>query len=167
MIRRLLVAAAALSVLALPAAPVATAAPAAAKRDIIQTARKAGTFNTLLKAVRVAGLTETLRKGGPYTVFAPTDEAFAKLPQATLDAVLADRALLRSILLYHVVDGAVYAEQVVGLSAAPTVNGAPVAIAVVGSGVVLNGTVNVTATDVRASNGVIHVIDTVLMPPGK
>ena len=156
-----------LAALALLAAPVSAGEqkPAKANKDIIQTAKAAGSFSTLLTAIDAADLTSTLRKGGPFTVFAPTDEAFAKLAPETLAAVLADKALLTSILLYHVVDGTVLAKDVVQLSSATTLNGAPVSIAVVGSGVVLNGNVNVVATDVRAKNGVIHVIDTVLLPP--
>ena len=98
-------------------------------------------------------------------MFAPTDEAFAKLPPETLAACSPTRNLLRSILLYHVVDGAVYAKDVVGLTSATTLNGASISIAVVGGGVVLNGNSNVIATDIAAKNGVIHVIDTVLLPP--
>ena len=156
-----------LATIALFAAPVSAGEnkPAKANKDIIQTAKAAGSFSTLLTAVEAAGLTSTLRKGGPFTVFAPTDEAFAKLPPETLAAVLADKALLTSILLYHVVDGTVLAKDVVQLTSATTLNGAPVSIAVVGSGVVLNGSVNVIATDVLAKNGVIHVVDTVLLPP--
>jgi len=164
MIRRFLVTLGAIAVLTAAAAP-ADAQPRNPNKDLVQTAQAAGSFKTLLKAIRLADLQGTLKTGGPFTVFAPTDEAFAKLPPETLAAVLADKALLRSILLYHVVDGAVYAKDVVGLTSAPTLNGASVAIAVVGEGVVLNGNSNVVATDVQAKNGVIHVIDTVLLPP--
>jgi len=165
MIRRLLLAVSAVAVFAAAAAPTADAQPRNPNKDIIQTAQAAGSFNTLLKAIRLADLQGKLKTGGPYTVFAPTDEAFAKLPPETLAAVLADEKLLTSILLYHVVDGAVYAKDVVGLTSAQTLNGASISIAVVGGGVVLNGTSNVTATDITAKNGVIHVIDTVLLPP--
>ncbi len=164
MIRRMLVTLGALAVLTAAVAP-ADAKPKNPNKDIIQTAQAAGSFKTLLKAIRTADLQGTLKTGGPFTVFAPTDAAFAKLPAETLAAVLADKDLLRSILLYHVVDGSVYAKDVVTLTSAPTLNGAPVAIAVVGKGVVLNGASNVTATDIQAKNGVIHVIDTVLLPP--
>jgi uncharacterized surface protein with fasciclin (FAS1) repeats len=160
MIRRFFLAALCVAVSALPAA----AAPGGEK-DLVQVARKAGSFETLLKAVKAADLTKTLRMGGPYTIFAPTDEAFAKLPAGTVESLLRDPAALRSILLYHVVDGTVPASQVVGLSSATTLNGAPVSIAVVGGEVLLNGNTKVTATDVAASNGIIHVIDTVLLPP--
>jgi uncharacterized surface protein with fasciclin (FAS1) repeats len=165
MIRRLLVALSAVAVLAAAVVPAAEAQPRNPNKDIIQTAQAAGSFNTLLKAIRLAELQGTLKTGGPFTVFAPTDEAFAKLPPATLSAVLADPNLLRSILLYHVVDGAVYARDVVGLTSAETLNGASISIAVVGSDVVLNGSSTVTAVDIAAKNGVIHVIDTVLLPP--
>ena len=164
MIRRLLASGAILGLLALTVAAPVQAQPRNKSKDLVQTAQAAGSFKTLLKAIRIAGLQSTLKTGGPFTVFAPTDEAFAKLPPATLSAVLADPALLKSILLYHVVEGTVLAKDVVTLSNAPTLNGKPVAIAVVDGGVVLNGGVKVTATDVMAKNGVIHVVDTVLMP---
>jgi uncharacterized surface protein with fasciclin (FAS1) repeats len=167
MIRRLLASAAVLAIVGAAVAAPVQAQPRNKNKDIIQTAQAAGSFKTLLKAIRIADLQGTLKTGGPFTVFAPTDEAFAKLPPATLSAVLADPALLKSILLYHVVDGTVLATDVVQLTSAATLNGAPVSIAVVNGGVVLNGAVNVTATDVLSKNGVIHVIDTVLLPPTK
>jgi len=166
MLRRFVLALTAVAFVSLPSTA-AVAQPRNPNKDIIQTAQAAGSFQTLLKAVRLADLQGTLKTGGPFTVFAPTDEAFAKLPPATLEAVLADRNLLRSILLYHVVDGAVGSAQVVGLNSATTLNGAAVSIAVVGGNVVLNGNSTVTAVDVQAKNGVIHVIDTVLLPPAK
>jgi transforming growth factor-beta-induced protein len=156
------------AVLLPPAAAPAAAAPAAATTgDIVQTATAAGSFKTLLAAATAAGLVDTLKGAGPFTVFAPTDEAFAKLPKATLDAVLADKKLLTSILTYHVVAGKVPASEVVKLDgkSASTVNGATVSIAIKDGKVILNGTVNVIKTDVLASNGIIHVIDTVLIPP--
>ena len=165
MIRRLLFAVATVAVFGAVAAP-AQAQPRNKNKDIVQTAQAAGSFKTLLTAVRAADLQGTLKTGGPFTVFAPTDEAFAKLPAGTVEALLADPAKLRAVLLYHVVDGAVRAADVVQLSSAKTLNGADVAIAVVGGGVVLNGGTNVVATDVTAKNGVIHVIDSVLLPPG-
>ncbi|MDX2344597.1 MAG: fasciclin domain-containing protein [Acidimicrobiia bacterium] len=124
-----------------------------------------GGFNTLVAAVQAAGLVETLSGDGPFTVFAPTDEAFAALPEGTLDALLADPEALAEILTYHVVSGKVLAADVVGLSSATTVQGEDIAIAVVDGAVVLNGSSNVTATDVAASNGVVHVIDAVILPP--
>ncbi len=138
-----------------------------AKKDLVDTAVGAGSFKTLVAAVQAAGLVETLKGAGPFTVFAPTDAAFAKLPKATLDGLLADKKALTDILTYHVVAGKVLAADVVKLNgqSAATVNGAKVAIAVSGGKVTLNGNVNVLKTDVLASNGVIHVIDTVLLPP--
>jgi transforming growth factor-beta-induced protein len=139
----------------------------AAKKDLVDTAVGAGSFKTLVAAVQAAGLVETLKGAGPFTVFAPTDAAFAKLPKATIDGLLADKKALTDILTYHVVAGKVLAADVVKLNgqSAATVNGAKVAIAVSGGKVTLNGNVNVLTTDVLASNGVIHVIDTVLLPP--
>ncbi len=125
----------------------------------------ANEFNTLVAAVQAAGLVETLQGDGPFTVFAPTDEAFAALPEGTLDSLLADPDALAEILTYHVVSGSVLAEDVVGLDAATTVQGSDIAIEVVDGGVVLNGSSNVVATDVKASNGVVHVIDAVILPP--
>ncbi len=135
--------------------------------DIIDTAVAAGTFNTLAAALTAAGLIDTLKGTGPFTVLAPTDDAFAKIPKADLDALLADKAKLTAVLTYHVVAGNVPAATVVTLTEAATVEGSHIAIAVVDGGVVLNGNSHVTATDIAASNGVIHVIDTVLMPPAK
>jgi uncharacterized surface protein with fasciclin (FAS1) repeats len=144
----------------------ATPKPAheAPAKDIVDTAVAAGAFNTLVTAVQEAGLVETLRGEGPFTVFAPTDEAFAKLPEGTIPALLKDKAKLRSILLYHVVAGKVTAADVVKLSHARTVQGSSVPIRVHGSQVRV-GEATVTQADVMASNGVIHVIDTVLIPP--
>jgi uncharacterized surface protein with fasciclin (FAS1) repeats len=134
--------------------------------DIIDTAVAAGSFTTLAAAVTAAGLVPTLKGDGPFTVFAPTDEAFAKLPPGTLEALLADIPKLSAILTYHVVAGKVMAETVMTLDAqeAATVNGAHVKIST-SNGVVLNGASTVVKTDVECTNGVIHVIDTVLMPP--
>jgi uncharacterized surface protein with fasciclin (FAS1) repeats len=131
---------------------------------IVAVASSAGTFNTLVAAVRAAGLEGTLTGQGPFTVFAPTDDAFAKLPAGTVDALLQDPQQLASILTYHVVAGKVLAADVVQLSTATTVNGNPVSIRVENGVVYVNGA-KVVATDVEASNGVIHVIDTVLLPP--
>jgi len=131
--------------------------------DIIETARAAGSFGTLLTAVEAAGLTATLQGDGPFTVFAPTDEAFAKLPAGTVQALLQDTQALTAILTYHVVAGAVPASQVIQLSSAKTLNGQSVSITVDNGTVRLNG-VRVVQTDIEASNGVIHVIDEVLLP---
>ena len=121
-------------------------------------------FSTLLAAVKAAGLVDTLNGDGPFTVFAPTNEAFAKIPEADLNALLNDPAKLKSVLLYHVVSGQVMAADVVKLATADTVNGAPINIMVDGDTVMVNDA-TVTKTDIMATNGVIHVIDTVLMPP--
>ena len=152
---------------AMPSAAASEAAPseAATTQDIVETATEAGTFKTLLTAATAAGLVETLQGDGPFTVFAPTDEAFAALPAGTLDGLLADPAALKQVLLYHVVSGKVTADQVVGLASADSVEGSPIAIAVKDGSVYLNDTAKVVAADVMASNGVIHVIDSVILPP--
>ncbi|HTV01191.1 MAG TPA: fasciclin domain-containing protein [Luteitalea sp.] len=144
-----------------------TAAPAQAQtKDIVDTAVGAGMFNTLVTAVKAANLVETLKGAGPFTVFAPTDEAFAKVPKATLEALLKDQAKLKEVLTYHVVAGKVTAADVVKLKDAKTVQGQSLKIAVNGSNVSVDNA-KVIKTDVAASNGVIHVIDTVLMPKAK
>lgn len=133
--------------------------------NIVETAKSAGQFNTLLAAATAAGLAETLMGEGPFTVFAPTDEAFSKLPEGTVETLLKpeNKKLLQSILLYHVVPAKVKAEKVVTLDNATTVNGQRADIRVRDGKVFVDGA-QVTATDVMASNGIIHVIDTVLMP---
>ncbi len=133
--------------------------------DIVDTAVGAGTFNTLVAAVEAAGLVETLKGDGPFTVFAPTDEAFAALPEGTIATLLQpqNRDQLVAILTYHVVPGAVTAEQVVGITSAETVQGDTIDISVVDGQVMIDDATVVTA-DVMADNGVIHVIDTVIMP---
>jgi uncharacterized surface protein with fasciclin (FAS1) repeats len=133
--------------------------------DIVATAASAGTFNTLLAAAKAAGLVDTLQSDGPFTVFAPTDEAFAKLPAGTVDELLANPDQLRAILLYHVVPGKVMAADVVKLSSVTTAQGSDIAISMHGGGVMVNDA-NVTATDIETSNGVIHVIDSVMLPRG-
>jgi transforming growth factor-beta-induced protein len=141
---------------------------AMAEMDIVDTAIANGSFNTLVAAVQAAGLVDTLKGEGPFTVFAPTDEAFAKLPAGTLDSLLANPEDLKSILLYHVVPGKVMAEDVVtldGKSADTALEGKQIDIAIDGDKVVLNDSANVIATDVAATNGVIHVIDSVILPP--
>ena len=161
-------------------APVETAAPAETSEteesqtegttegpgNIVDVAVGAGTFNTLAAALTAAGLVETLQGDGPFTVFAPTDDAFAALPEGLLDALLLPEnlAVLQSILTYHVVSGTVLAADVT-TGDVPTVEGSTIAVDT-SMGVVLNGTANVTATDIMASNGVIHVIDAVILPPG-
>jgi uncharacterized surface protein with fasciclin (FAS1) repeats len=136
---------------------------AKATDDIVGVASAAGSFNTLLAAAKAAGLVETLQSEGPFTVFAPTDEAFGKLPEGTIDNLLANPDKLKQILLYHVVPGKVMAKDVVGLSSATTAQGSDVAIVVKGDVVMINNA-KVLKTDVMASNGVIHVIDTVIVP---
>jgi transforming growth factor-beta-induced protein len=131
--------------------------------DIAGTAAAAGVFNTLLAAVQAAGLLETLQGPGPFTVLAPTDAAFAALPEGTVESLLANPEALAEVLLYHVIIGAVRAEQVVTLSEATMANGQTVSISVNGGGVQVNDA-NVVATDIEATNGVIHVIDAVLIP---
>ena len=138
-----------------------TEAPAA--MDIVDTAVAAGDFTTLVAAVEAAGLVDTLKGEGPFTVFAPTDAAFAALPEGTVEALLEDIPALTEILLYHVVAGRVPAADVVGLTKATTVQGSDVAVTVNGASVMLN-TSNVTVTDIETSNGIIHVIDAVLIP---
>lgn len=146
------------------AAPARAAEPKAT--DIVDTAVAAGSFNTLATALKAAGLVETLKGKGPFTVFAPTDDAFKKLPAGTLEKLLADKAQLTKVLTYHVVSGKVMAADVVKLTEAKTVEGSSVKIAVRDGKVKVNDS-NVVKTDVGASNGVIHVIDTVLLPPAK
>jgi uncharacterized surface protein with fasciclin (FAS1) repeats len=143
-----------------------SAAPArtGADRNIVQTAVRAGQFKTLAKLLTRAGLVNALQQPGPYTVFAPTDAAFAKTPKKTLNALLRNKAKLRAVLLYHVVAGNVRAAHIVKLSTAKTLNGKTVRIRVAGSNVFVN-TAKVTKPDVIASNGVIHVINRVLIPP--
>ena len=133
------------------------------KKDIVDTAVAAGDFNTLVTAVKAAGLVETLKGEGPFTVFAPTDAAFAKVPTDTLNALLADKAALANVLTYHVVAGKVMAADVVKLTSAETVQGQAVSIEVKDGKVYVDGA-QVVTTDIKASNGVIHVIDTVILP---
>ena len=164
-----LVAAATLAVLA-------TATPATAQdrddmsadqptQDIVEIAASAGTFATLIAAVEAADLVATLKSDGPFTVFAPTDEAFAALPEGTVDELLLpeNKDRLIQVLTYHVVPGAVMAADVVGLDEATTVQGEAIEIAVDGETVTVDGA-TVVQTDIRATNGVIHVIDRVILP---
>ena len=142
--------------------PKAAEAP---KMDIVDTAVAAGSFNTLAAALKAAGLVDTLKGKGPFTVFAPTDEAFAKLPPGTVEGLLKpeNKAKLVAILTYHVVSGEVMAAQVVKLTSAKTVNGQSVTIKVDGGTVMVDGA-KVIKTDIEATNGVIHVIDSVILP---
>jgi uncharacterized surface protein with fasciclin (FAS1) repeats len=157
MLKRTLTVAAAVAVLAAPAA-----VRAGQGKDIVDTAVAAGSFKTLASALQAAGLVETLKGKGPFTVFAPTDEAFAKIPKADLDALIADKAKLTKVLTYHVVAGKVMASDVVKLKDAKTVEGQLVKIDT-SHGVMINNA-KVIKADVEASNGVIHVIDTVILP---
>lgn len=138
----------------------------AKQKDIVDTAVAAGSFNTLVAAVKAAGLVETLKSEGPFTVFAPTDEAFAKLPEGTIETLLKpeNKEKLAAILTYHVVSGKVKAKDVVKLSSASTVQGSDVSIMIKDGGVILNNSSNVVKTDIKTSNGIIHVIDTVILP---
>ncbi len=152
----------------LPPANQAAAEMPMADKDIVDTAIANGSFNTLVAAVQAAGLVDTLKGEGPFTVFAPTDDAFAKLPAGTLDELLANPEELKNILLYHVVPGKVMAADVVtldGKSADTALEGKQIDIAIDGDKVMLNDSANVIATDVAATNGVIHVIDSVILPP--
>jgi uncharacterized surface protein with fasciclin (FAS1) repeats len=152
-------------VVAAIAALVVMPVSAGGHKDIVDTAVSAGKFTTLAKALQAAGLVDTLKGKGPYTVFAPTDEAFAKLPAGTVEALLKDPEKLRAILLYHVVAGKVTAKDVVKLDTAKTAGGGSVDITAHNGSVMVNDATVVMA-DVMASNGVIHVIDTVLIPAG-
>ena len=136
-----------------------------AGKDIVDTAVAAGSFNTLAKALQAAGLVDTLKGEGPFTVFAPTDDAFAKLPAGTIEDLLKpeNKAKLTAILTYHVVPGNVWAKDVMSMKSAKTVNGKELSISAA-SGSVMVDNAKVVKTDIGASNGVIHVIDTVMIP---
>lgn len=142
-----------------------TFALSGAKKDIVDTAVSAGSFNTLAAALQAADLVDALKQPGPYTVFAPTDEAFAKLPEGTVEDLLKpeNKDKLITILTYHVVSGEVDSSEVVKLKSAKTLNGEDVKIAIV-NGKVMVDNATVVKADVKASNGVIHVIDTVILP---
>jgi len=136
------------------------------KKDIVDTAVGAGSFNTLVAAVKAAGLVEALKGTGPFTVFAPTDEAFAKVPKAALEALLADKEALKKVLFYHVVAGNVMAKDVVTLKEAKTLQGSAAKITIK-DGKVMVDNANVVKTDIACTNGVIHVIDSVILPPAE
>ena len=144
-----------------------TPAAAQAPKDIVDTAVAAGSFKTLAAALQAAGLVDTLKGKGPFTVFAPTDEAFAKLPKGTVESLLKpeNKAKLVRLLTYHVVAGKVMAADVVKVTSAKAVSGDTIAVKVGGGGVSVDNA-KVVKTDIAASNGVIHVIDTVIMPKG-
>jgi uncharacterized surface protein with fasciclin (FAS1) repeats len=160
MLKRTLLTAAAIAALGLPAP---LRADHHGAKDIVDTAVAAGSFSTLASALQAAGLVETLKGKGPFTVFAPTDAAFAKIPKADLDALLKDKAKLTRVLTYHVVPGRVMAADVVKLKEAKTVEGQAVKIDASAAGVTVDGA-RVVQTDIAASNGVIHVIDSVILP---
>ena len=155
-------------VAALAAAPLGSTAGSSAREngDIVATATAAGKFKTLTMLLKRAGLVSALKQPGPYTVFAPTDAAFKKVPKKTLKALLANKAKLKAVLLYHVVSGKVTAADVVKLRSAKTLNGKKVRIRVSGGNVFVN-TAKVVKPDVMATNGVIHVVNRVLIPPAK
>lgn len=157
----------AVAALAVVAGSVNTAAVQGPSKDIVDTAVAAGSFKTLARALAAADLVSTLKGAGPFTVFAPTDEAFAKLPAGTLETLLKpeNKAKLQRILTYHVVSGRVMAADVMKMSSAKAVSGDVLAIATAG-GVTINNA-HVVKADIAASNGVIHVIDAVLLPSGK
>ena len=134
-----------------------------AQKDIVDTASDAGTFNTLLAAAKAAGLVETLKGAGPFTVFAPSDAAFAKLPKGAVQALLKDTKKLKAVLTYHVVSGAVDAKTARTLQTAKTVQGQSIRIKVKGAELHINDA-KVVSADIKATNGVIHVIDQVIMP---
>jgi uncharacterized surface protein with fasciclin (FAS1) repeats len=142
-------------------AALSLSALAAQAKDIVDTAVAAGQFKTLATALQAAGLVETLKGKGPFTVFAPTDEAFAKIPKAQLDALLADKAKLTAVLTYHVVPGAVMAKDVKA-GKVKTVQGSELTVSTTGG--VMVDKAKVVKTDITASNGVIHVIDSVVLP---
>ncbi|MGC6466863.1 MAG: fasciclin domain-containing protein [Akkermansiaceae bacterium] len=140
-----------------------------AKNDIVDTAVAAGSFKTLAAALGAAGLVETMKGDGPFTVFAPTDEAFAKLPKGTVETLLKpeNKDKLIAILTYHVVSGKVMAKTAVTLDKATALNKKDIALKVTDKTLVLNGSAKVVKADIECSNGVIHVIDTVILPPAK
>ena len=155
-----------ISILAAAFALATSVSALASGKDIVDTAVEAGEFKTLAAALTAAGLVDTLKGAGPFTVFAPTDEAFAKLPAGTVENLLKpeNKQQLTDILTYHVVAGKVMAADVAGLDEAKSVNGKMIDVEAAGGSVKVNGA-TVTTADVAASNGVIHVIDTVILPP--
>ena len=157
------------ALLAVSAGAVAAPAKTTGMNDkkTVQTAVANGQFTMLVSLVKQAGLAGALSGKGPLTVFAPTDAAFAKVPKATLAALGKDKAKLKAVLLYHVVKGKVMAADVVGMTSATSVQGSPIAISVKDGKVYLNDTAQIVTTDIATSNGVIHVIDTVILPPTK
>ena len=150
------------------ASPTASASPSMPLKDIVDTAVAAGDFTTLASALQAAGLVDTLKGEGPFTVFAPTDAAFAAVPKETLDALLADpKGALTDVLTYHVAAGKVMASDLSDGMMIDTVNGAQLEVKINDDGTVMIGDATVTTADIETSNGVIHVIDKVLVPPAK
>ena len=162
MFKRMVALIAALAVLAIPAGS-ATAAPPS--KNIVETAAAAPQFSTLVSLVKKAGLVGTLSGKTKYTVFAPTNAAFAKVPKKTLNALLADKAMLKQVLLYHVLPGSVPAAKVLKTSSAKTAEGSSVDFTVKGENVFVNDA-KVITPDIRCSNGIVHAINKVLIPPG-
>lgn len=160
MLKRLIVLAAAISLIALPVSS-ATAAP---KKDIVETAAGAPQFSTLVSLVEKAGLVDVLSGDTNYTVFAPTNAAFKKVPKKTLNALASDKEMLKKVLLYHVLPGKVPASKVLKTKSAKTAEGSKVTFSVRGKNVFVNKS-KVITTDIRASNGIIHAINKVLLPP--
>lgn len=153
------------------AAIVAVAMPSASQAqnvDILETANAAGNFKTFEKAVADAGLTETLKGSGPFTVFMPTDAAFAKLPPGRLAALMKDKSALKEVLLYHIVTGTLSSADIAKLNGKgkKTAEGGDMQVMMMGNDIMINSA-NITKADIKASNGIIHVIDAVMMPPGK
>ena len=161
MLKRLMVIVAVVAALAIPAS---AATAAGGGKNIVETAAGSKQFSTLVSLVKKAGLVGTLSGKGPYTVFAPTNAAFAKVPKKTLNELLENKSLLRKVLLYHVLPGKVPASKVVTLESAKTAEGASVQFSVRGKSAFVNES-KIIKTDIAASNGVIHVINTVLIPP--
>lgn len=163
MVRNIITAAAVAVGLLVSAPGITSAQDTAPTMNIVETAVSAGSFNTLVAAVKAAELVETLSGPGPFTVFAPTDEAFAQIPEDQLNALLADKEALTAVLTYHVVAGKVMAADVVKLTGAETVNGQSVGIEVMDGKVMIDGA-EVVSTDIQTTNGVIHVINKVIFP---
>jgi uncharacterized surface protein with fasciclin (FAS1) repeats len=161
MLKRFLVLATALAVLALPIGSASAAAP---KKDIVETAAGAPQFSTLVSLVKKAGLVGVLSGKTDYTVFAPTNAAFAKVPKQTLDDLAADKAMLKKVLLYHVLPGKVPASKVLKTKSATTAEGSKVTFSVRGKSAFVNDA-KITKTDIRCSNGIVHAINRVLLPP--
>lgn len=154
-----------MAAVAMLAIPIGSASAAAPSKNIVETAAGAPQFSTLVSLVKKAGLVGTLSGKTKYTVFAPTNAAFAKVPKKTLDMLLADKALLKKVLLYHVLPGSVPAAKVLKTESAKTAEGSTVEFSVRGKSAFVNES-KILTTDIRCSNGIVHAINTVLIPPG-